>query len=90
MREYTNAVKGPEWQSQNDGGVSDIARGAITEMYRVIGGQDPDNVSAIDGEFLGQLTVLASQRNTRVLDAEPRIPWLLWCSLIFGGVPWSG
>ena len=34
----------------------------------------------------GQLTVLASERNTRVLDAEPRIPWLLWCGLIFGGV----
>ncbi len=35
---------------------------------------------------MGQLTVLASQRNARVLDAEPRIPWLLWCGLIFGGL----
>ena len=69
------------------GETSDSARAAITEMYRVLGRQDPDaNAAAVNGEFLGQLTVLASQRNTRVLDAEPRIPWLLWCGLIFGGV----
>jgi drug/metabolite transporter (DMT)-like permease len=42
--------------------------------------------AAINSELIGQLTVLASQRNTHVLDAEPRIPWLLWCGLIFGGV----
>ena len=75
LRKYTIAVKGPEWVSQNDGSTSDNARGAITEMYRVIGRQDPDGGSAINGEFVGQLTVLASERNTRVLDAEPRIPW---------------
>ncbi len=86
LRNYTDAVKGPEWQSQSSGGASDVARGAITEMYRVIGRQDADAATAISGEFLGQLTVLASERNTRVLDAEPRIPWLLWCGLIFGGV----
>ena len=55
-------------------------------MYRVIGRQDPEAKSAITGEFLGQLTVLASERNTRVLDAEPRIPWLLWSGLAFGGI----
>ena len=60
LRKYTTAVKGPEWasQSENDGGTSDTARSAITEMYRVIGRQDPDAAtSAINGEFLGQLTV---------------------------------
>lgn len=89
LRKYTTAVQGPEWKKQEelDGGTSDTARSAITEMYRVIGRQDPDAAtSAINGEFLGQLTVLASERNTRVLDAEPRIPWLLWCGLVFGGV----
>jgi hypothetical protein len=90
LREYTSAVQGPEWrqQEQNEGGgTSDVARGAITEMYRVLGRQDPDAASsAINGEFLGQLTLLASERNTRILDAEPRIPWLLWFGLIFGGV----
>jgi len=89
LRKYTVAVQGPEWrqQEQNEGGgTSDVARSAITEMYRVLSRQDPNAASsAINGEFLGQLTVLASERNTRVLDAEPRIPWLLWFGLLFGG-----
>lgn len=87
LRTYTNAVAGPEWERQDSGGTSDSARAAITEMYRVLSRQDPDAKSApVEGEFLGQLTVLASQRNTRVLDIEPRIPSLLWGGLIFGGV----
>lgn len=90
LRKYTTAVQGPEWRKQEEnegGGTSDSARSALTEMYRVIGRQDPNAASsAINGEFLGQLTVLASERNTRVLDAEPRIPALLWFGLIFGGV----
>jgi hypothetical protein len=58
----------------------------LRKYTTAVQGQDPDAVSsAINGEFLGQLTVLASERNTRVLDAEPRIPWLLWCGLAFGG-----
>ena len=89
LRKYTTAVQGPEWRQQEQTrgrAPATRARSAITEMYRVIGRQDPDAVSsAINSEFLGQLTVLASERNTRVLDAEPRIPWLLWCGLVFGG-----
>ena len=90
LRKYTTAVQGPEWRQQEQhevGGTSLSARSAITEMYRVLGRQDPDAASsAINSEFLGQLTVLASERNTRVLDAEPQIPWLLWSGLVFGGV----
>jgi hypothetical protein len=89
LRKYTTAVQGPEWKKQEEagGGTSDNARSAITDMYRDLGGQGPEaGAAAINGEFLGQLTVLASERNTRVLDAEPRIPWLLWCGLVFGGV----
>ena len=56
-------------------------------MYRVVSRQDPNAVSGpVNGEFMSQLTVLASQRNARVLDAEPRIPWLLRFGLIFGGL----
>jgi hypothetical protein len=87
LRAYTTAVAGPEWERQDTGGTSDSARAALTEMYRVLSRQDPDARSGpVNGEFLGQLTVLASERNTRVLDAEPRIPSLLWGGLIFGGV----
>jgi hypothetical protein len=87
LRAYTTAVAGPEWEKQDTGGTSDSARAALTGMYRVLSRQDPNAGSApVNGEFIGQLTVLASERNTRVLDTEPRIPSLLWGGLIFGGV----
>lgn len=84
LRTYTKAAEGPEWAKQESGGgTSDVARAAITEMYRVLGSQPPGEASSqANGEFFGQLTVLTSERNTRVLDAKPRIPWLLWCGLI--------
>ncbi len=86
LRQYASAVAGPEWDKQGDGVASDSARGAITGMYRIVGNQPPGAASSpINGEFLGQLTVLASDRNTRILDAKPRIPPLLWSGLIFGG-----
>ena len=88
LRKYTKATEGPEWAQQESGsGTSDTARAAITEMYRVLGSQPPSDASSqANGEFFGQLTVLTSERNTRVLDAKPRIPWLLWCGLLFGAV----
>jgi Protein of unknown function (DUF4239) len=86
LREYASAVVGPEWGTQGGGGSSDSARSALTGMYRVIAGQPRDAASSeIDHVFLGQLTVLASDRTTRMIDAKPRIPSLLWLGLIFGG-----
>ena len=86
LRQYASAVAGPEWDEQRSGGISDGARAAITGMYRIIGSQPPSVASSpINGEFLSQLTVLASDRNTRIIDAKPRIPLLLWSGLIFGG-----
>jgi hypothetical protein len=85
LRQYADAVKGPEWDRQDEGGTSNTARAAITQMYRVLGSQQPNDASSqIKGEFLGQLTVLASDRNQRFLDTRPRIPGLLWsvCSSV--------
>ena len=42
--------------------------------------------NATSGGFLGQLTVLASDRSQRMLDAQPRRPGLLWAGLLSGGV----
>src|SRR6478609_1735190 len=64
LRKYTTAVQGPEWRKQEEfgGGTSDTARSAITDMYRVLGRRDHDaGAAAINSEFLGQLTVLASE-----------------------------
>jgi hypothetical protein len=80
-------IEGPEWNKQDEGGTSDAARAALTEMYRVLGSEQGSAASSpISQEFLGQLTVLASDRNQRILDARPRIPGLLWAGLLFGGV----
>jgi len=55
-------------------------------MYRVVGSQPPGvAVGPINQAFLNQVTVLASDRTTRIIDAKPRIPGLLWAVLIFGG-----
>jgi hypothetical protein len=87
LRDYTTAVEGPEWQSQKRGGSNDIARSAITQMYHVIGSQQPSAMnSPVTSNFVGQLTTLASDRNTRILDASPRIPPVLWCGLFIGAV----
>ena len=86
LRAYTTAVQA-EWDVQDGGSTSETARSAITQMYRVLGNQQPGEASnPISGEFLSQLTVLTSQRNTQVLDARPRIPGLLWAGMLFGGV----
>lgn len=79
------SVQGPEWGREDFGRISNKGRAAITGMYRIVGSQQ-SNASAINQDFLGQLSVLASERSTRILDAKPRIPPLLWCSLIFGGL----
>jgi hypothetical protein len=86
LRKYTAAVQG-EWDRQGNDAASATARAAITQMYRVLGEQHESGAASnpVNAEVRGQLTVLTSQRNTRVLDAKPRIPGLLWGGLLFGG-----
>ena len=87
LRKYATAVEGPNGTSKMLAGTTDTARDALTEMYRILGGEQSSVASSpISQEFLGQLTVLASERNQRILDAQPRIPGLLWAGLLFGGV----
>ncbi len=86
LREYANTVVGPEWDAQTTVDNSERARAAITEMYVVFGRQDADAASnPVSQEFLGQLTVLASDRNQRFLDAQPRVPVMMWVGLLVGG-----
>ncbi len=87
LRTYTTAVQ-DEWNPpQTRDRAAETSRGAITDMYRVLGTQSqPAASNPLSGDFLGQLTALTSQRNTRILDARPRIPGLLWTGLLFGGL----
>jgi hypothetical protein len=86
LRKYAKAAAGADWEALDTSGRSDDARAAITEMYRLLGNQSNASSNPVNGEFLGQLTVLANDRNKRALDAAPRIPALLWAGLIFGGI----
>lgn len=81
LRQYTKSVQA-EWDHQGSDSASVTARAAVTDMYRVLG----NATNPINAEVRGQLNVLTSQRNTRVLDATPRIPGLLWSGLLFGGI----
>lgn len=85
LRKYAGAVQGPEWGKQEFGDITNTARAAITGMYRIVG-TPQSSESPINQEFLSQVTVLASDRSARILDSKPRIPPLLWCALIFGGM----
>lgn len=85
LRDYTAAVKA-EWDSQGTSSASATARTAITDMYRVLGQQQSPTADPINAEIRQQVNVLTSQRNTRILEAKPRIPGLLWTGLLFGAI----
>ncbi|WP_102144297.1 DUF4239 domain-containing protein [Mycobacterium hubeiense] len=86
LRRYAEATQGPEWGKQEFGHIRNEGRAAIADMYRIVGrGQSGVAANPINQAFLSELTTLASDRSTRIVDAKPRIPPLLWCSLIFGG-----
>lgn len=87
LRKYAAAMQGPEWGKNEFGNISNDGRAAITAMYRIVGADKPGAAaSPVDQQFLSQLTEMSSVRSARILDAKPRIPTLLWCALIFGGL----
>jgi hypothetical protein len=86
IRKYAAAAAGPDWETVDNNAIGEDARPAITEMYRLVGNQPDASSNPVNSQFLSQLTVLANDRNQRVLDAEARIPPVLWGGLIFGGV----
>jgi hypothetical protein len=86
LRKYAKTVEAPEGNKQDVGSTSDTAQAPLTEMYKVLAHEPSVASNATSGEFVGQLTVLASDRNQRMLDAQPRRPGLLWAGLLSGGV----
>ena len=87
LRRYAAALQGPNWGREDFSSISNNGRNALTEMYRIAGTSKPDvTAGPITSQFLGQLSVLASDRSARILNSHPRIPALLWCALIFGSL----
>lgn len=86
LRKYAAAMQGPEWGKNEFGNISNDGRAALAAMFRIAGPEMSGAAGPINQQFVSQLTELSSIRGARFLDAEPRIPPLLWCALIFGGL----
>jgi hypothetical protein len=87
LRKYAAATQGPAWGKEQFGEISNNGRSALTQLYRVVGTETPGATAPpINQQFLSELSVLASDRSARILDSQRRIPRLLWCALIFGGL----
>lgn len=92
LRHYTEAVINDEWAIQAaSGGASAIARKAVADIYRVVGSLPPaEEDSSINADFLNNFATVASQRNSRTLRAEEKLPWVLWLGLLLGGAMVAG
>jgi hypothetical protein len=86
LRAYTEAVVNQEWQIQaKTGGASPSARHLVAEIYRVFGKLTPaEAASPISVEFLRTFSIVAADRNRRTLEAEERLPKILWLVLLLG------
>jgi hypothetical protein len=86
LRKYAKSVEGSEGNKQDVASTPGAGQAALTDMYKVLAREQPGAASnATSAGFLSQLTVLASDRNQRMLDADPRRPGLLWAGLLLGG-----
>ncbi len=86
LREYTEAVVTQEWQIQaKTGGASPTARRLISELYRAFGQLPRARAAApISVEFLRTFSTVAADRNRRTLEAEERLPRIVWFVLLLG------
>jgi hypothetical protein len=61
------------------------ARHLVAEIYRVFGKLKPaEAASPISVEFLRTFSIVAADRNRRTLEAEERLPKILWLVLLLG------
>jgi hypothetical protein len=87
IRAYTRAVIDDEWSMQAAyGGASTSARHAIADIYRVFALLPAAGTnSAINDDFIRNVSTVAIERNSRTLRASEALPWILWIGLTLGG-----
>jgi hypothetical protein len=87
LRAYAHAVIDDEWSIQAAyGGAATPARHAIADIYRVFAIlPQADANSAINDDFMHNLSTVAVERNSRTLRAGEALPWILWVGLTLGG-----
>jgi hypothetical protein len=87
LREYTDAVVNDEWPLQAHGATSPRVDAAISNLYGTFGDLDPVTAaSPINSDFVKNASLVAANRNKRILQSEDRFPGVLWFGLMLGGV----
>lgn len=89
VRQYTRDVIDEEWKLQAKGRLSQKARRAGLEMYRVFGDLPPQvrrDDAVIDAAQLATLGQFEADRHKRLLMAEDGLSPLIWWSAIITGL----
>lgn len=88
VREYRDAVVGPEWKSMEEGNDSALAWRKLDSIYTAVAAVKPrnDNESAFYDVSVGAVDELVDARRTRLHAAEASLPGTLMVLLIGGAV----
>lgn len=87
LREYAAAVVDEEWPIQHAGLASDGANESLDRLFPLVLSFSPRDAreQIVVEELVRRLNSLADNRRTRLLDAQARMPSLVWSALIVGG-----
>lgn len=87
-RSYVESVLNNEWPQMGRGEVPERSSTVATDMWRTLLSakvSSPTEINAQDHE-LSHVTELSQYRLTRIVQSSNRLPKVLWCVLIVGGV----
>lgn len=88
LRQYAKAVIEEEWPTIHAGVASAKAERSLDRLFPLVLGIEPAGVREqnVADELVRRLNSLADHRRERVLDAQSRMPSLVWAALIAGAV----
>ncbi|HRI45229.1 MAG TPA: DUF4239 domain-containing protein [Fimbriimonadaceae bacterium] len=87
LRRYAKAVIEEEWPTLHEGLASVNAEKSLDHLFPIVLGIDPIGAREqnVADELVRRLNSLADHRRGRILDAQSRMPSLVWAALIAGG-----
>jgi Protein of unknown function (DUF4239) len=87
-RVYADAVVDQEWPEMSGGGLPEQSHAINRNMWQIVMSSKPTSPSETLAEdhILSELTSLTEHRRVRLLQSQSRIPSILWCVLIVGGI----
>jgi hypothetical protein len=86
VRDYTGVIVAKGWKIQaTTGEAIPQARADVARMYREYSTMPPEQAaSPINTQFLNTLQDMSIARNKRLIEANERLPWVLWLGLFVG------